>query len=110
MVPYQVISSAAMTMFALLVAYLGYTSFKSPDPWRFLDLFIQIVPATFAGIFLALVPWLATKRREADLVGISVDSARKIIRHGYRTGSDCDSGASHFGLCPTSLYLSFREG
>src|SRR5258707_9419800 len=72
----QAISSAAMTMFALLIAYLGYTSLKSQEPWHLIDLWIQIVPSFLAGISLILVPWLATKSQEADLIGVSVGRAR----------------------------------
>ncbi|MDB6024427.1 MAG: hypothetical protein JWM68_650 [Verrucomicrobiales bacterium] len=69
--------SAATALFALLVAFLGYTSFKSTGPWTWLDLFLQIIPAILAGASLVSVPIFATREREVDAVAESVRVARR---------------------------------
>src|SRR5215475_10940981 len=51
----QGLCTGALTMFALLIAYMGYTSLKNPNPWRVIDLFIQIIPLSVAAIALVLV-------------------------------------------------------
>jgi len=78
----QAISSAAVALLALLVAYIGYTSFKNPDPWRAVDLFIQIIPSVAAAISLVVVPWLATQPRAANEAYKSIRWARGLFLLG----------------------------
>ena len=60
--------SAAATIFALVMAFLGYWGFANPEPWKAKDILV-VVPA-FAGFaFLALVPWLITRPTEHDETG-----------------------------------------
>jgi multisubunit Na+/H+ antiporter MnhB subunit len=72
----QAISSASIALLALLIAYIGYTSLKNPDPWRLIDLFIQIIPCIVAAISLAMVPWLATRPRAPAEAQRSIRQAR----------------------------------
>jgi hypothetical protein len=66
----------------LLIAFLGYTSFKSPGPWSWADLFVQIIPAILASAALVSIPFLATKEREAGAVAKSVRTARRMFTLG----------------------------
>lgn len=70
------LSSAAITLFALLVAFFGYTSLRDTGPWSWGDLFLQIFPALLGGAALISVPVWATHPREADAVDKSVRAAR----------------------------------
>lgn len=72
--------SAATSLFALLIAFLGYTSFKDPGPWSWADLFVKIIPALVAGTALMSVPFLATQEREAEAE--SVRAARRMFTLG----------------------------
>jgi len=71
----QAICSAAIALLALLIAFLGYTAFKSSDPWTRGDL-LHMIPFYLAVIFLALVPFLATKKRAVAQAYKSIDAAR----------------------------------
>ena len=73
------LSSAAISLFALLLAFFSYTSLKSNDPWSWSDLFLQIFPALLGGAALISVPAWATHPREADAVGKSVRAARCVF-------------------------------
>jgi len=75
----QGLCSAAMTMLALLIAFLGYTSFRSPDPWSITDLWIQILPAILGAICLVLTPMNATKLENAQ---IAIQRARNAFAIG----------------------------
>jgi hypothetical protein len=80
----QGICSAAIGLFALLIAFIGYTGFSSTSggaPWQRWDL-LHLVPSCIAGLSLASVPWLATKRRPINEVGKSIDTARMFFALG----------------------------
>jgi uncharacterized membrane-anchored protein len=70
------LSSAAISLFALLMAFLGYTSLRSDDPWSWGDLFLLIIPAILGGAALISVPWCATQQREVNALDKSVRTAR----------------------------------
>jgi O-antigen/teichoic acid export membrane protein len=56
----QGICTGAGTLLAILIAFIGFTGFKSSAPWSFTDLCVQIIPSIIATIALAFVPYLAT--------------------------------------------------
>jgi multisubunit Na+/H+ antiporter MnhB subunit len=79
----QGLSSAAIGLFALLIAFIGYTGFNSSSTsiaWQLVDLF-HLIPAGLACIFLALVPWRATQRQEPES-GTSVEAGRRCFAIG----------------------------
>ena len=60
----QALCSTAVGLFAVLIAFLGYTGFRSgdPSPWNPEDR-IYLVFAGGAEIAFILVPWFATRPR-----------------------------------------------
>jgi len=80
----QAISSAAMSMFALLVAFVGFTAFDSGGmdaPWRRIDI-VDLVFALLAAINLSIVPWIVTRTQRHEAVGHSVELARLFFAVG----------------------------
>jgi hypothetical protein len=75
----QAISSAAMGLLAILVAFIAYADFrlKPGAPWSWADV-APIVLALCAATCLAIVPLLATRpqRREASVPESAVHTAR----------------------------------
>jgi multisubunit Na+/H+ antiporter MnhB subunit len=78
----QAICSAAIALLALLIAFIGYTGFKSSDPWSRGDL-LHLIPFSLAVVFLAVVPFLATRKRPTGQTHKSIDVAR--MSFGLRT-------------------------
>ena len=76
----EALCSAAMRLFALLIAFLGYTSFKSEEPWSWLDLFVLIIPAILAGSALISVPFFGIQERKTEAESIRL--ARRIFTLG----------------------------
>jgi hypothetical protein len=80
----QGLSSAAIGLFALLIAFIGYTGFNSSSTgiaWQRVDL-LHLVPASIACIFLALVPWQATRQRQENETGKSIEAGRRCFAIG----------------------------
>jgi hypothetical protein len=73
----QGICSGSIAILALFIAFVGFTSFKNPGPWRWLDLIIQILPGMLGAIALTLVPWLTTKPQYEVNLGDSIENGRK---------------------------------
>jgi len=80
----QGLSSAAIGLFALLIAFIGYTAFNSSSTgiaWQRVDL-LHLIPASLACIFLAFVPWQATRPRQEDETGKSIEAGRRYFAIG----------------------------
>src|ERR1044072_9785402 len=80
----QGLSAGAIGLFALVVVFIGYTGFSqssSGAPWQWIDLF-HLVPASLACIFLAFVPWVATRQRQLTEIGKSIDAGRRCFAIG----------------------------
>ena len=76
----EALCSAATRLFALLIAFLGYTSLTSEEPWSWLDLFVLIIPAILAGGALISVPFFGIQERKTEAE--SVRLARRIFTLG----------------------------
>ena len=80
----QGICTGAIGLFALLIAFIGYTAFNQKgvnSPWSWLDL-LHLVPSCLAGLFLVSVPWLATMEQDTEKVGESIRYARQSFALG----------------------------
>jgi hypothetical protein len=80
----QALSSAATGLFAIMIAFIGYTCYGSTygnTPWHPTDIFF-LIPAGLGCIFLALVPWLATKQRMPEDIGKSIEGGRRCFAIG----------------------------
>ena len=56
----QALSSSAIGLFALGMAFLGYWGFSNTEEWVLIDA-IVVVPAFLGFLCLAYVPWIITK-------------------------------------------------
>jgi hypothetical protein len=82
----QALSSAAIGLFAVLIAFIGYEAFSSKQgdatPWKLLDL-LYMVPAGFASIFLVSVPFCCTAPRESS----DIDESPRLGRLCFAAGA-----------------------
>jgi hypothetical protein len=80
----QGICTAATGLFALLIAFIGYTNFSNEalqHPWK-LRHFTCLSLALIAAVALACVPWFATQPRLKGEEGASIDKARRFFAVG----------------------------
>jgi hypothetical protein len=76
--------SAAIGLFAIIVAFIGYTGYSGTGagpPWGLVDLF-HLVPAGVAAIALVSVPWIATKPESKTKKGDALEVARMVFLVG----------------------------
>jgi hypothetical protein len=82
----QALSSAAIGLFAVLIAFVGYEAFSSKQagatPWKLVDL-LYMVPAGLASISLVSVPILCTSPRESS----DIDRSPRLGRLCFAAGA-----------------------
>lgn len=74
----QAICTGAIGDLAILIAFIGYTTFNTKSaevPWSLKDLPYLLV-AFFAIFQLALVPWEATRMEYTNSINLSLEKAR----------------------------------